>query len=261
MSNYKIIFAIVPAFTIILFGFVLDVFDPRTRLYKILDLITEKDLDIWLDKAGINRKSKGLFILIRIIVGVIIGVVFALLIAKENVWLFIIILLCGLFVGYKVLYLALQGLYSIRIQSLNEQLPYAITSISYLCYVYDVNTALIKSLDYIPNDFVNDIKILIKDIDDNPRSYQPYQNMIDRYENKLNDLDIYFSQIYRMSVSGVKEDAKILDNLSIKLSQEVDRVRTDKNKLINDTTALLGFIPVGLLVVVLSVISFLMIDI
>lgn len=257
ISKYKILLAIIPFVLIILVGFFLNAFDPKGSLYKFLEFISEKDLQVWLDKAGMEKTSKSMYQIIRIIfstlTGIMLGYTINNLVIKQTLFYTIVLSIIIAVLIYMLLYFYLKLMVRNRIIQLNIELPYMIKNVAYLAYIYPIFNALEKSLDYVPPVFEYDMKKLVQDIYDKPNSFEPYQTFIDRYDGKLKNLDMYFKSIYRMATSMGENDKKILDNLNEQISNEVDIARHEKNKKINNKISRLAFIPVILMTAMLLI--------
>lgn len=252
IQKFSPILAIVPLALIIITGFYFEIFNPKTKFYKFLDLIAEKDMDKWMLRAGIDRTVRVGFQILRLGGGAVLGAVIAYVYLGEINAQFILFAILFSIIVYKVIYLYLIAAANSRISRLNKLLPYFIKTIAYLAYVYPINNAIITSLDYVPKEFENDMKLLIEDMDKYPNSFDPFQNFIDRYDGQLDNLDAYFRSIYRMSMSAKDEDKKTLNSLNETISQDVNRVREAKNKAINTTVSTVGMIPVALLSIMLT---------
>jgi len=135
---------------------------------------------------------------------------------------------------------------------LSTLLPYCLKSVIYLCYIYPVNNALAKAINYIPDEFKEQLRVLVNEIDDNPNSYQPYQKFIDPYQGKMPALNMYMHVLFRISQSSDSETSKLLSSINQSVSDELNMVRGNKNKTINDTIQYLGLIPVVLVTFMLG---------
>ena len=251
------IFAIIPFVIIIVIAFFLDAFPKNSNISKILSFIAEKDLEKLMIKAGLTQTSVVSYQILR--VGFAFAIILIMLVFgglnKDN-----LILLISIWFGiYKLLYVFLLIKEKDRINKLNQELPYCIKAIANLCYLYPVNNAFEKAIDYVPDSFRYDIETLVKDIDEDPLTFVPYKNWIDRYEGKLVLLDGCLRNLYRMSSSTSKEQEKLLSNLVYEVSNEESRVRKAKNESINSTISWLGMIPVlflaGMLIVLIVVVA------
>lgn len=244
-----IILAVIPFLLILLVGYFLDCFDPRSHFHQILSQIMEVDLEDWMARAGFKRWSGYLFQIFRIVTSIVMGFAvayFMVAIVKigEDKY-FLWVLLVGI-IWYKLTYYWLRFEAKMNIDYLNQLVPYMMKSIIYLCHIYPLNNALLISIDYVPEAFQDDIIKLVQEIDDDP-TYQPYQNFIDRYHGELKGLDMYLSSLYRMAISSTKNDSTLLSSLNKMIDDEVNRVRIAKNKNINKRISRIGFIPVYLL--------------
>lgn len=257
--KYPYILAIVPFVAIIVAAYFMDVFPKTSIITRILDGLAEKDLPDLMIKAGMTKTTVKSYQMLRF--GAVIAVLCVILTfdrgdLKET------IIKCAILavVIYKLLYFYLVLKEKNRIAKLNEELPYCMKAISYLCYLYPVNNAFEKAIDYVPEVFRSDIEILVKDIDNDPLSFQPYLNWINRYEDKLDNLKFNLRELYRMSESSSKEQETMLANLNASISNETRRVRLAKNNSINSAIAWLGMIPVFLLALMLMVLLVVIID-
>ena len=251
LLKYPYIFAIIPFAIVIVIAYFLDAFPKSSVLKKFLDLIAEKDLGKLMIKAGLTKTSVVSYQILRVGLAFMVILILSVFggIGKDD-----IILAVGIWLAmYKLLYVFLLIKERNRINKLNQELPYCIKAVSYLCYLYPVNNAFEKSIDYVPEVFKYDIETLVKDIDEDPLTFAPYKKWIDRYEGKLTLLDGCLRNLYRMSSSTSKEQDKHLANLNSSLSAETRRVRKAKNDSINSTITWLGMIPVLLLATMLIV--------
>ncbi len=247
---YKLILALVPFVSIIVGGWLCGGISDKTAVGRFLDSIAEKDLESLMRHNGFSSTSVKAYQITRLVLGFVGCLILTGVMGFGQIrnWLLGAITLV---LVYKVFYFYLQFKDSARIKRLNTVLPYTIKSISYLASVYPVNNALLKSVDIVPKEFQEDLRILCEDIDDDPTTFAPYQAFIDRYDGRLNHLDYYLKTLYRMSVSATKEEARLLSNLNETISNEMSVVRQQKNNAINNTVTYLGLIPVGLLTIML----------
>lgn len=253
------ILAIIPFVAIIVAAYFMDVF-PKTSIFtRILDGLAEKDLPELMIKAGLTKTSVRSYQVLRI--GVVVAML-CIVLTFNNSDVKETIIKCAVLAiaSYKFLYFYLVIKERNRIAKLNQELPYCMKAISYLCYLYPVNNAFEKSIDYVPEVFKSDIEILVKDIDKDPLSFQPYQNWIDRYEDKLDNLKYNLRELYRMAESSSKEQETMLANLNESISNETRRVRLAKNNSINSSISWLGMIPVFLLGLMLMSLLVVIID-
>jgi len=250
------IFAIIPFIIVVLVAYFLDAFPKNSTLVKILNLIAEKDLGKLMIKAGLTKTSVFSYQILRVSFAFMIVAILMVLggFGKES-----LILLVAIWIGiYKLLYVFLLIKEKNRIKKLNQELPYCMKTISNLCYLYPVNNAFEKAIDYAPEVFRYDLETLVKDIDEDPLTYAPYKKWVDRYDGKLTVLDRNLRSLYRMSASTSKEQDKSLSTLNLDISAEMQRVRKEKNDSINSTISWLGMIPVlflaGMLIVLIVVV-------
>ena len=251
LLNNPYVFAIIPFVIVIVFAYFLGAFPKNSALSKMLDLIAEKDLKKLMIKAGLTKTSVVSYQILRVSFASMIVLILYVFggIGKDSIFL-----LVGIWIAmYKLLYVFLLVKERNRINKLNQLLPYCIKAVSYHCYLYPVNNAFEKAIDYVPEVFRYDIETLVKDIDEDPLTFAPYKKWIDRYEGKLTLLDGCLRNLYRMSSSTSKEQDKYLANLNSNLSAETRRVRKTKNDSINSTITWLGMIPVLLLAAMLIV--------
>jgi len=240
------ILAIIPFIAIMFAGYVLDVFPNNGVVVKVLDLIAEKDLEELLKKAGLTKTSKMTYQCLRIGSSFAISLIL-LTLAKHDLKVCGIYCLVAAVITYKLLYFFLVYKEKERINKLNSELPYCMKTIACLCHLYPVNNAFEKAIDYVPDVFKYDIETLLKDIDEDPLSFGPYQKWVDRYDNKLNMLKTYLREFHRMSMSSSTEQEKMLANINSSISNETRRVRLNKNSSTNSLITWLGMIPVMLL--------------
>lgn len=244
-----LILAIIPFIIILLVGYFADIFDPRSHFHQILDQIMETDLESWMARAGFKKWSGYLFQVFRVITAIAMGLAVGYFISfvlgyfKDK---FLLLVLVVALVWYKLTYYYLRLEAKANIAFLNQQLPYAMKTIIYLCHIYPLNNALLISIDYVPEVFQEDIIKLVQEIDDDA-SYQPYQNFIDRYNGELKNLDMYLSSLYRMTISSTQNDSTMLSSLNKMIDDEVSRVRIEKNEQVNKRISTIGNIPVFLL--------------
>ena len=213
----------------------------------IINSIQEKSLnDLISANFMINSDT---FQLIRILVSIIICLcVWLALDKKLLVWQLIIMLI----IIYKFCYLYLKMLDQKRKKHLSTLMPYCLKSIIYLCYIYPVNNALAKSINYVPDEFKDQLSTMVNEIDNNPTSFQPYQRFIDPYQGKMVTLNMYMHVLFRISQSSDNETSKLLSSINQSVSDELNMVRGNKNKTINDTIQYLGLIPVVLVTLMLG---------
>lgn len=258
--RYRIVFSVFPFALIIFIGYIFNCFDPKSKIYWFLDLICERDLQIWLDKAGMNKTSKTMYQIIRIVFSVILGSIVGYLIndlvIQKDLKYTIILSIILIVIIYIFLYSCLKIVAKNRIKELNLILPYMMKNIAYLAYIYPINNAIEKSLDYCPKEFENDMNKLVEDIYEYPNSYKPFQNFIDRYDGQLKQLDTYFKTMFRMAKSTGDNDDKALANLNESISLEINRVRQIKNDKVNKKIYVLALIPVGLFGIMLTYLLF-----
>ena len=110
---------------------------------------------------------------------------------------------------------------------------------------YNPHDAIAKAYEYVDSTFKYDLKILSEETFKMPRSFEPYQNFINRYDGKVKNLDRYLKSIYRLSTSASSLDvSKYMTILNETISDAVQNARAEKNKEQNDIISYLGFIPV-----------------
>ena len=244
--QHPYILAIIPFIAIIVAGYLLDVFPKQSIVTRLLNVLAEKDLKKLMLKAGLTKTSVTSYQILRI--GSALAIALVLFVfgdhgLKEQV----IICVIFAFGVYKLMYFYLVLLERNRIKKLNDDLPYCMKAVAYLCYLYPVNNAFEKAIDYVPDVFRYDLETLVKEIDKDPLSVKPYMNWVERYDNKLGMLKTYLMEFYRMSTSSSKEQEKLLANINSSISNEIRRVRLSKNNAINSAITWLGMIPVFLL--------------
>lgn len=245
LINNPYIFAIIPFVAVIISGYLLDAFPKQSIIAKLLNVLAEKDLKELMIKAGLTKTSVVTYQILRI------GSAFAMVLVlfvfggiSRKLIITAILFAIGI---YKLMYLYLVLLERNRIKRLNDELPYCMKAVAYLCYLYPVNNAFERAIEYAPDVFRYDLETLVKEIDEDPLSVTPYKNWVDRYDNKLGMLKTYLMEFYRMSTSSSKEQEKLLANINSSISNEVRRVRLNKNESINSAITWLGMIPVMLL--------------
>ena len=234
--------------------FSLEVQDGKNDLKFLLKLIKEDKTDDLVLTAFGSGLSVGIFQLMRILISITIGTV--LYIQGTVKWYIAVLIVV---VIYKLFYFYLLQIRSSSIKRINDAMPYYMKTLISLSYCNPINVALVKSLDYCDEVLTDDIQRLVTEIDKDPNSYQPYKNMIDRYEGEINHLEQYFRLVYRMSSSGNENSEGLLDNLNKSISEDIQLTRKRKNDIVNNTTGYIGMMPVVLLVVVLTYILILII--
>lgn len=253
INKYRMILAVVPAFLVILGAYLMDALPKKSMLSSFMDVITEKDLEDLLKKNGLSKTSVKMYQMLRFVFGAVFALVFIVL-SNGSLLNKIVISIVIVIAVYKLLYLYLVYLDSQRIKKLNQELPYMIKSIAYLVYTFPVANALNMAIDSAPEVFKYDLERLCIDIDNDPVSFGPYQNFINRYDNRLNNLDNYLKILYRMSKSSAVEGSKLLENLNSTISNDISVVRKQKNQSTNSAISYLGMIPVILVSLVLTVV-------
>ncbi|MEA5027140.1 MAG: hypothetical protein VB012_05755 [Erysipelotrichaceae bacterium] len=153
---------------------------------------------------------------------------------------------------YSAFYLYLILIMDVKKKQLRMKLPYCLKSIVYLCYIYPVANALSKAIDYIPEEFVGSLQEFVYAIDQHPSSFQPYQNFIQPFAKQMPSLNMYMRILYRMAQSGGSEADHLLSSINQSISDEINLVRLQKNKNINNMIQYLGLIPVGLVTFMLG---------
>ena len=249
INRYSLLLAIVPFVLIYIGAWLLDALPKGSVIGAFLDILAEKDLEIYMRKNGFNKTSVRSFQVFRVIVGLVVAGFLASMqgeIIKKILWAF-----ATLIVVYKAFYVYLLMLDAGRISRLNKQLPYVIKSIAYLVYSFPVTNAIQRAIEISPPEFKYDLEQLTLDIDNDPTNFTPYQKFIDRYDGKLKNLDNYLKILYRMSMSATKEEAKLLSSLNATISDELSYVRQEKNNAINSRVSYLGLIPIMFLVAML----------
>lgn len=257
LQIFYILLAVIPFVIIIVVGFALDAFDPRTHIAKLLSAIAETDLSEWMKKAGFDKTTKFLFQVFRIVSSITIGFLLAYIVESEDKLKMVGFTLLFAFIFYKFLYYYLRVMAQQRINKLNQLLPYMMNYIIYLCHIYPLKNALLTSIDYVPKEFRQDMITLCKELDEDD-SDRPYKNFVNRYEGKLKNLEVYFSMLYRMGESTAVSDDQSLDALDKMVAEEVSRARIQRNDAINKSIALVGLLPVISLVIMLVYIMMLM---
>lgn len=249
IDRYSYLLAVVPFSLIYIGAWILDALPKGSVIGAFLDILAEKDLETYMRKNGFKKTSVRSFQIYRALMALVVAGVLASLqtgITKKLIWG------VGLLVGvFKFFYIYLLMLDSSRIKKLNQQLPYVIKSIAYLVYSFPVVNAFQRAIEISPPEFRYDLEQLVTDIDNDPNTFEPYQNFINRYDGKLKNLDNYLKILYRMSQSATQEEAKLLSSLNATISDELSYVRTEKNNSINARISYLGLIPIAFLVVML----------
>lgn len=259
INQYSIVCAVVSFLIIIFAGYLLGCFHPRSHIYQLISSLSELDLKKWMEKAGFEKTTQFAFQTLRILISITLSLLISYVIFFDNREKFILCSVGSAIIIYKGLYYYLRILAKQRIAKLNQLIPYMMKNIIYLCHIYPLNNALLVSIKYVPEEFKNDMSILVREIDTTEGStYEPYKHFIDRYEGQLNGLDMYFSMLYRMGQSVRTNDDKLLDSLNKMIDEDVARVRLEKNDEINKTVALIGNIPVFLLTGMLIYVMILM---
>ena len=249
-NELRLILGAVPFIAVLAGGWILGVVPDSSVIGKVLGIIAEENLSVLMKQNGFSKTSVTRYQLMRIVLAFALGFGITLVLDTEGVSGIIatVIAIAGM---YKFFYVYLLWKDNARIKKLNTVLPYTIKSIAYLANVYPVNNALLKSIEIVPKEFREDIRMLCEDIDKDPASFAPYQAFIDRYDGRLNRLDYYLKTLYRMSMSATTEEVKLLTNLNETISEEMSTARKAKNDAVNSTVTWLGLIPVGLLTIML----------
>ena len=219
----------------------------KRYLNLLINSIQEKSLDSLV--ASNFKIDIDTFQLVRIFVSIMISsCIWFVLNRSLLIWQIIMTLI----ITYKLGYLYLKLIDQKRMKYLNILIPYCLKSIIYLCYIYPVNNALAKAINYIPEEFKDQLRVLVNEIDDNPNSYQPYQKFIEPYQIRMPALNMYMHVLFRISQSSDRETSKLLSSINQSVSDELNMVRGNKNKTINDTIQYLGLIPVVLVTLMLG---------
>lgn len=254
LNKYQYIFALVPFVGLMIYGIIKDMFPKKSYIGKVASnammLITESDIDELLAKNNFSKTSVKTYQILRLIISSI-GILAAIALVDGSTAEKVIMAIVLTVVIYKGMYFYLKIIDKARIKKMNEKLPYAIKTIAYMAYIYPVSNAIEKSIPIVPKEFEYDLKLLFNDINKDPISFKPYQNFIDRYHNRLNQLEPNLKLLYRMTQSGGSKSHKLLSMLNNSISQEVNRIRVEKNKALNAKIGWFGFIPVLALVAVL----------
>jgi len=216
----------------------------------IKEALMEQDLKRQIEIAFNHKMSVQTFQIIRVVFVLLFTcLTYLMTVRNKIIWLIVM-----MFLSYKSLYIYLLVVSNSRYKKINQLMPYYMKMVIALCYYQPVNNALEKSIVYADQYLKKDLEKLVKDIDQNPNNYQPYQDFIDMHQGKIKNLDLYFKSIFRISMSGSQMSDKLLMALNKAISDDLSLVRKEKNKVTNDLVGYLGMIPVALLVVVLSVI-------
>lgn len=216
---------------------------------SINDSIMELDLTNQVNMAFNHKMNVQVFQIIRLIFVLILSSL-AYLTTKSNkiIWLIMVA-----FISYKGLYIYLLFVSNARYKQINQIMPYYMKMVISLCCCQPVNNALDRSIAYCDTFLKKDIEKLVNDIDKSPNSYQPYQNFIDAHQGRIKNLDLYYKSLYRIAISGSEAADKMLMSLNKSISEDINLVRKEKNKVTNDLIGYIGMLPVALLVVVLSI--------
>ncbi|MGB4984308.1 MAG: hypothetical protein WBO70_00860 [Erysipelotrichaceae bacterium] len=217
-----------------LFKIIMSVFQEKDFKEKYF-FVYDRNVDI---KTQINR-----------VVLSIIG--FVAVIVINGFDYFLMALLAG-FVFFKIEYFIVNGKYNKLLDDCKNEFPYWIKTIILLCYSNPVHAALSKSLDYAPKLMQIKLSKLLSDIDNEPNSFKSYKIFTDSF-NYVEDIEMIFRIIYRISGGNKDEGKKLLTSLNETVSNKVNNTRKNKNDRTNSAIGLIWIVPVLSLVLILCV--------
>lgn len=254
ITKYNIIFAIVPIVLIVLIAWYLDVI-PNTNVInrlinKTLNIFVEKDMKELMLYNGFSKTSVEAFQRLRLAFSILIAVS-CVVFLDETIWFKIGLALIVIFITFKLIYVYLLYIDSVRIKKMNRLLPYAMKTVSYLMYEYPVATAIEKAIPSVPKEYKHDMELMLQDLMDDPNSSAAFDNMIERYHGRLNNLDNYFRLINRLQISGTRNASETLTNLNKMISEGVNISRRQNYRSQNKAISYLGLMPVIILCIML----------
>jgi len=257
INKYNWILFVVPFVLVIIGGWFLDLIPNRSfiskAINKLLEIITEKNLKELLLFNNIAKTEEAAKKIQRLRIGFTLIAALMLTISfGSGVFSKIFVFFITIIIAYKFIYIYLLYLDRARIKRMNILLPYALKTLSYLIYQYEPVTAAIKmAIPLVPKEFKHDFELLYEDLFNCSNSSDAFNNMINKYDGKLENLDSYFKLINRLQQSGISQAGETLANLNRMISDNVNIARQEKYDIDNAALAYWGLLPVALLTIAL----------
>ena len=254
ITRYNIIFAIVPIVLIVIIAWYLNVIPNTNAINKFinntLNIFVEKDMKELMLHNGFPKTSVESFQRLRLALSILVAVA-AVVFLDEKLWVKLGLALIVTTIFFKLIYIYLLYLDAVRIKKMNRLLPYAMKTISYLMYEYPVATAIEKAIPSVPKEYKHDMELMLQDLMDNPNTSDAFDNMIERYHGRLDNLDNYFRLINRLQISGTRNASETLTNLNKMISEGVNISRQQTYRAQNKSISYLGLLPVVILCIML----------
>lgn len=147
------------------------------------------------------------------------------------------------FMVFKAPFWYLKFNFYMKIKNLKTVFPYYFKSLVYLIAVYPVVPAIRLSINEAPEIIKLDLMKLVKDIEENPTSYEPYNTFINNFIDVPN-LKSIFQTIYSIKDVGKSQEGKlVVQNLAKDISLHI----LEQNKLleenVNEGLVMLAIVP------------------
>lgn len=254
ITKYNIIFAIVPIVLVVIIAWYLDVIPNTNAVNRVinntLNIFVEKNMKELMLYNGFSKTSVEAFQRLRLALSVLLAVS-CVLFLNESLWFKLGLAFVITFIAFKLIYVYLLYIDSVRIKKMNRLLPYAMKTVSYLMYEYPVATAIEKAIPSVPKEYKHDMELMLQDLMDNPNTSDAFDNMIERYHGRLDNLDNYFRLINRLQISGTRNASETLTNLNKMISEGINIARRQNYKAQNKAISYLGLMPVIILFLML----------
>lgn len=217
-----------------------------SMILNLFHHLVEKDLDFYFREIGVGYNIE-LFQLIRLLSSILVSMIIFIIYKKMS----FVAVLSGIMM-YKLLYLYLYLKFRSKKLLIKQQLPYLLKTIIYFCYIYPVSNALQHAIDLVPNIYRDALSDLVKQIDEDPISFEPYYIFYERLYEPGDNFLMYMRVINRIALSGGGHHHELLSSIDNNVSSELNVLRRNRNMTINGTVQYLGLLPVLMVTMMLG---------
>lgn len=153
---------------------------------------------------------------------------------------------------YKAHYWYIKQKWKNQLSKAVKAFPYYLNTLNILIEENAINLALLKSIDYAPLIFKQDLNELVWQLHHNPRDFKPYRQFIKQFP-QISDLNRIMRNLYTISIDAGNKET-LLRALTMLTNEKIQQARQQHFNQLLDRQALMpwiSFIWVGLFIICL----------